>query len=164
MMNEKVESTAGSGALSQMQSCVKNFAPFPEKDAGDARNRFIVDLAYETGCDLDDQTSANSCKIQILGMQKLSNAGLNEKCGQTSFPDMCGGCLTSKNLRDQKECSLMSQTERKNTIVSELQRLDANTSTFPAAAGYQHMSPHALIESCSGKKFTDWCATLKSCG
>jgi len=28
MMNEKVESTAGSGALSQMQSCVKNFAPF----------------------------------------------------------------------------------------------------------------------------------------
>lgn len=167
MMNEKVESSESAGsALAKMQSCVTNFAPFPEKEADNARNRFIVDLAYESGCDLDDQssTSAKSCKSQILSMQKLTDVSLNEKCSQTTFPDMCGGCLTSKNLREKKECGLMSQTERKNTIVSELQRLEANTTVMPEAVNFQHMSPDALIETCTAKTFTDWCQVLTSCG
>jgi hypothetical protein len=52
----------------------------------------------------------------------------------------------------------------KNTIINELQRLDAHARDFPNATRYQHLSPHALIESCADKKFTDWCAVMKHCG
>lgn len=173
LMGQKVSKV--SAGLSKLQACARDFRPFP-MNGDEARNSFIVDLAYERGCVMNDVgkevnasvdivSESKSCEDDILDMQAMSNTQLNEQCTHTaSFPDMCAGCLESKNLRHVGECNLMSLTERKNTIISELQRLDGSTTIFPEAEGYQRMSPYALIQDCASKKFTDWCAVLESCG
>lgn len=158
----KVEGLAfKDSTASQMQACVKAFLPFPER-GHDVRNRFIVDLAYEMGCDDDEK---GGCKSQVAKLQKMSNAQLNQHCTATSsFPDMCGLCLESKQLRNKEECGLLTYTERKDTIISELQRADSETSTLNTAAQYQTMSPDTLIGACVNEAFTDWCEVLTSCG
>ena len=128
--------------FSKMQACAQDFAPFPE-NGDEARDRFIVDLAYERGCVMNDHgvevnasvdqaSESRNCETEVLEMQAMTNAQLNAKCRETaSFPDMCAGCLESKNLRHVGECSQMTLTERKDTIISELQRLDGNASRSP---------------------------------